>query len=89
MKLSLLFLIPVLVMTPSCAIENKKKVEIVYGAGEMYQKWQRAVEQQCEKETAVLVLTMFEAKPTMTENDVNRLKNMLMFSCSDYYGLAI
>lgn len=72
--------------------EKPKTLAVVNTGGEMYQKWQVSVEKKCSLETSVLVLAMFEAQQAqgnqMTQEDVNRLKNMLMFSCSKYHNIA-
>lgn len=92
--ISILTLSTAIFAVPSYTQEDKKnKIEVVNTAGEMYWKWHDAVERQCEKETAILVVAMFEAKQAegyiMTENDVNKLKSTLMFSCSKFYNIAI
>ena len=77
---------------PSQPPQITQKLKVITGEGELYQKWKISVEKKCSLETSVLVLAMFEAQQSqgnqMTEDDVNRLKNMLMFSCSKYHNIA-
>ena len=90
--LAIPFALSLLIIPQENIAEKPKTLTVVNTGGEMYQKWQGAVEKKCSLETSVLVLAMFEAQQSqgnqMTEDDVNRLKNMLMFSCSKYHNIA-
>jgi len=73
---------------PSNKAEAIKPIKVVNSGGELYEKWQNAVERKCEGETDQILFAHILANPNMTENDVVKLRSMLLFSCMKFNNLA-
>lgn len=83
----------VILAVPNSKAEKVEKLQVLNSGGQLYEKWQNAVVKKCKAETSILVLAIFEGKQsegyTMTDLEVNKLRDTLLFSCSKFHNLAI
>lgn len=87
--MKLLVFVSIVLMLQSCAVNSGSNKHYISYGSEAADKWKENKLKQCHLESAILTLSVYEARPWMTEMDVRATDKKIMDSCIRYHQLDI